>query len=128
MRTSLLTLVVLAVSICASSGCGTVANFVSQKPKVYGGVEQDVTYFKEHLPCSQPQEVSPLQRLVILGIVPVEFCSTAIADTLTLPVTLALDDRWRSPEADRVTTATDCPVQYSTSSPGTEEPVPASRP
>jgi hypothetical protein len=114
MRSTSLALVVLAVSALASSGCGTVANFVSMKPKVYGGLAFDAAYFAEHPPrFNITHATSPYAVLLALGIVPAELCCTAAADTVTLPLTMCLDRNWRAPKDEPVSLGLDCPVQYS---------------
>jgi hypothetical protein len=126
MRTSSLALVVLAGFAWMSSGCGTVANFVSLKPKVYGGTERDLYFFRKYWPSpsgagssgggpSDPRGAL-LFLALFLGIPLTELGCTALGDTLTLPITMQLDPEWpppKQPESQSDYSA--CPVQYSTS-------------
>lgn len=85
------------------SGCGTVANFASLKPKVYGGIARDLAFFSHGLPVRAGGN-NPAKVLLIVGIVTIygtELCFTALGDTVTLPLTKMLDDDWRLKEAEK---------------------------
>jgi hypothetical protein len=49
--------------------------------------------------------------IVFVGI-PAEFCCTALADTLTLPITMALADDWPPPKEEPLPARADGPAQY----------------
>ena len=93
------------VSAFTMSGCGTVANFASLKPKVYGGIEQDLKFFTHGLPGGiGAGGNAPAKVLFIVGLVTIagtELCCSALGDTVTLPFTKVLDDEWRLKEAEK---------------------------
>jgi uncharacterized protein YceK len=101
MRFQSLISVALAICVCALSGCGTMANLTSSNPTVYGGVSQDLIWESS---VSQCHENKLFGLIVYLGILPVEFGSTAILDTATLPIVLLRDHQskvdWTSSSAD----------------------------
>jgi hypothetical protein len=106
MKPSSWSLVVLVVTACMLVGCGTVANFTSMKPKVYGGLALDAKYFAEHPPNFQGDYtgVAGPGGLILIGLllgcVPAEFCCTAVGDTATLPITMLLDPNWPPPREE----------------------------
>jgi hypothetical protein len=101
------------------SGCGTVANFASMKPRVYGGLAQDEAFFKE---CHPPGYTGTsgkgalIYLAVFLGLVPAELCCTLVGDTLTLPITMLVDPYWPPPPPEPKPDCSNYPVQYSTNS------------
>jgi hypothetical protein len=113
MRTTSVPLSLAAVSVLVLAGCGTVANFATLKPKVYGGVDQDITFFSEQPPRglnSGSAGGNPKGVLILLGLLPAEFCCTFVADTLTLPITMILDQDWHQRQEDRVLVEIDGPL------------------
>jgi hypothetical protein len=100
MRTMSLRLAVVAVCACMLGGCGTVANFATLKPKVYGGIAKDAEFCEKYpSPLNIGSSLEdPRTALSALGIIllywPLEFTCTAVGDTLTLPITMALDGDW----------------------------------
>jgi hypothetical protein len=109
-------LLLLAVlSATASSGCGTVCNLAGGDPQPYGGLANDDEFFSACKPGCGGRNA--LFALGYLGFVLGEVGATAVGDTLTLPLTQALEsknhpDRWPDPA-----TFIDGPVQYSTNIP-----------
>jgi Protein of unknown function (DUF1375) len=98
----------VAMAVCIgvfSGGCGTVCNTAGgvlhpdEEPRVYGGVQRDL---EGNLYClklgSQPlHEGCTLSdgkgAVLLLALVPVEFGLTFVGDTLTLPITIPLQER-----------------------------------
>jgi uncharacterized protein YceK len=84
------------------SGCGTVANFASLKPKVYGGIEKDLAFIHHGWVPSGGSGAG--KAILFVGLVTIygtELCCTALGDTVTLPLTKVLDDEWRLKEAEK---------------------------
>jgi uncharacterized protein YceK len=79
----------LAVAgVWALGGCGTICKLTEKDPDVYGGVQKDIEFAEtpNALPLlSHWTPNSPEEALVLL-LVPAEFCLSAVADTLTLPL------------------------------------------
>jgi uncharacterized protein YceK len=93
MRFRSLISVTLAICVGALSGCGTVLNLASPKPLIYGGLAQDMKFLENppHWHNTDPKGAMVL-AVVLAVVVPTEFCCTAVLDTLTLPITVALDN------------------------------------
>ncbi len=126
---SRLLILVATLSMTALSGCGTIANFSTMKPKVYGGLAYDANHLRIPGPLlpGNYSGASPTGGLiyvaVLMGVVPAEFCCTAVGDTLTLPITLLVDPDWPPPKPEPEPDFSKYPVQYSTNQPTTESKV-----
>ena len=92
-----------------SSGCGTVCNLAGgvlhpdEEPRVYGGVQRDLEGNLQTLPfspLSSPGEGCSANEgkgravvaVVVLALIPVEFGLNFVGDTLTLPLTIPLQE------------------------------------
>jgi hypothetical protein len=107
------------------SGCGTVANFASLKPKVYGGVARDMKYLDDGM-AGMPR-LGPKAVLVLVpvccAIVGTELCCTALGDTMTLPLTKVLDKDWQLREAEKpIPEHTEDPIAFGVNGPFLWEP------
>ena len=81
----------LAAALAAAllSGCGTIFNFASGDPELYGGVQNDLTFIQK------PKETGPgvgSGKAAFL-LLPVELTLSLVADTLTLPLAVYLRQR-----------------------------------
>jgi uncharacterized protein YceK len=81
------------------SGCGTVCNLAGgvihpdQELRVYGGVQRDVEHF--WCPPLLNENSSPgagKGAVLFLALIPVEFGLSFVGDTLTLPITIPLQE------------------------------------
>jgi uncharacterized protein YceK len=89
----------LAGCALAQSGCGTIANFATGKPQVYGGVVKDFEMLGEWEPSSTDHEDHDFKQtlakwLIYLAIFDIELSSTIILDTATLPITMRLNNEY----------------------------------
>jgi uncharacterized protein YceK len=97
------------------SGCGTVRNLASSDPEPYGGVVKDGQFFslfgKPAGPITHPAGVVVLAALygACLGEVGASF----VGDTLTLPITRAIEARNHPEKQAEKAEWIDGPVQYS---------------
>jgi uncharacterized protein YceK len=73
-------------------GCGTVCNFASGDPAVYGGVVKDLEVVRSPLNVSPQSDSSSggPALAVLAGVVCADIAVSAVADTLTLPLTIYL--------------------------------------
>jgi uncharacterized protein YceK len=97
---------VVVLAALSLSGCGTVCNFRSGNPEIYGGIEKDVQYLMK--PRTEPvsgQKGGPF--LLALWCADVTCC--ALADTLTLPLIVCLERRKRQEDSQ----GSASPAQYS---------------
>ena len=81
------TTALVAVVTALLRGCGTILNFASGDPQVYGGVQKDLGF------CVSPGDLGGKQgngALFIAGLVFAEMGASLVADTLTLPRILYL--------------------------------------
>lgn len=105
MRTSL-NLLLTALLGVLPSGCGTVCNLTGgvvhpeTEPRIYGGVIRDVEVFEslESRPSSEPLFAGANKGAVALGFMilclgSVDPVVSFVADTLTLPITIPLQNR-----------------------------------
>ena len=93
--------VVLAIGAVSMSGCGTVCNFAGGiahpdvEPRVYGGVLRDIQVIEDAVTCDPTQRKfgDPRAIVVVLPIAVADPIVSFIADTLTLPITIPLQER-----------------------------------
>jgi uncharacterized protein YceK len=98
-------LIALCLAACAG-GCGTILNLKDSEPMAYGGLKKDA----EWLECwtgpvapivHNPQTVGETKaNWIVLGLSLLDVPLTATGDTITLPITLWLENR-RAQERSR---------------------------
>jgi hypothetical protein len=86
----------------ALSGCGTVCNLAGgwshpdSEPRIYGGVQKDIEWYGQTKDSQAVPTLAPRDgrfALVVVGIIAMEPALTFLADTLTLPLTIYLQER-----------------------------------
>jgi uncharacterized protein YceK len=113
-----ISLVVILVAL-SSSGCGTVCNLAGgvlhpdSEPRIYGGVIRDFEIIDKVVskpePLLHPQADSSLGNgqgaayllAAIIGVAAVEPVVSLVADTLTLPITIPLQNRRIAKQEDK---------------------------
>lgn len=79
----------LALAILPIVGCGTIGNFAATpRPMVYGGVQFDAAF----LAALHPGETTD-ETIGMLVFLMLDLPLSAVGDTLTLPITLWLENR-----------------------------------
>jgi len=85
----------LAFALAILSGCGTIANFGGkgwQNTQIYGGVLRDVKSAQDFIATNPIAPETDIQKdvgtVVGVGIIGLDIPFSAIADTLTLPITI----------------------------------------
>ena len=90
-----------AVLAVLASGCGTVLNFASGDPDVYGGVQRDIqVVFTPDSVAFTPNTVpssDAMAGVVVVALVAADIGLSAICDTLTLPLTIYLRQNEKTP-------------------------------
>ena len=99
----------LAIGVLAS-GCGTIHNFASGDPDVYGGVRNDCACFMTPGDPG-PAESCGMDNAVLVCVVFADAALSAVADTLTLPLAIYLrQNEHAAPDQT-------APAQFTTSQP-----------
>src|SRR5215469_5715497 len=83
--------VFVAIAAVSLGGCGTILNFATGDPDIYGGVQKDINFMQT--PRQNGSVVGSTTGggkypggLVMFGAVGADACLSLIADTLTLPI------------------------------------------
>jgi hypothetical protein len=95
---------ILALAAVSWSGCGTVANladgvvhpnadWVDSGPKIYGGIEKDFDAFQN---SNASMGTTKLAAMLLLAEIPL----TLVGDTLTLPITIWVQEKRAAAVAD----------------------------
>jgi uncharacterized protein YceK len=80
---------VVGIALVSSSGCGTVLNFASGDPEVYGGVKQDAEILRMlYNTTSNNTDGGGKKAAVCLALLFTDFPLSTMGDTITLPFTL----------------------------------------
>jgi hypothetical protein len=93
--------VILAIVAISLSGCGTFCNFGAAVlppdkdptgwPRIYGGVQMDASVVS-HLGDNPAMTANEsMAKLAGIGLLAADGLASAVADTLTLPITIPLD-------------------------------------
>jgi uncharacterized protein YceK len=114
----------IAFLSAAVSGCGTVANLMSENPTPYGGIHKDLEFVASgktafDLSGSPSTSNSPWGAALLLGLFAAEPPLSLLADTVTLPFVLARHHP--EIEAPDATTSPPRPDAFSTSNPPAPE-------
>src|SRR5262249_7527664 len=86
-------LVFVTIAAILLSGCGTVCNFATGDPEIYGGVQKDIAFIMTPPGPDQVPRVneSPGKAAVFyVAVVFADACLSLVADTLTLPLAICL--------------------------------------
>jgi uncharacterized protein YceK len=75
----------VALATVALGGCGTIRNFSSGDPELYGGVQKDIEFIET--PRTAKGGVG-VNTMTLALFVPADLCLSFVADTLTLPVAI----------------------------------------
>ena len=89
-------IVFVAALTSLMTGCGTVCNFASGSPAVYGGVAKDLEFSQ----TSRSGYASGPSAITFLGLWLADLGVSFVADTVTLPVTLYLYRNDNEPNVD----------------------------
>jgi uncharacterized protein YceK len=92
--------VVLALSAALSGGCGTIMNLTSGDPEIYGGPRKDIEALQTppsgptaRCPQGNASEEEGKTEAFLAGFIVADIAVSAVADTLTLPLTIYLRQR-----------------------------------
>src|ERR1700730_1319947 len=101
MRNALMT-IVAALAAISLTGCGTTCNLAGgfkhpdDEPKIYGGVQRDLDFVAQLGP-DKPLIGNPSNAnkgvLIIIPLLIAEGVLTCVGDTVTLPITIYLQER-----------------------------------
>jgi hypothetical protein len=94
--------IVAALAAISSTGCGTTCNLAGgfkhpdDEPKIYGGVQRDLDFVAQLSP-DKPLMGNPSNAnkgvLIIIPLLIAEGVLTCVGDTVTLPITIYLQER-----------------------------------
>jgi hypothetical protein len=95
---------VLLVAAISATGCGTLCNFAAgiehpdSEPSIYGGVRRDIDFATEVVSSRPEGDAGPDKNAVVLalacvGLAGAEAAASFCADTATLPITVALQNK-----------------------------------
>jgi hypothetical protein len=89
----------LAMALGSLNGCGTTCNLAGSfthpetEPRVYGGVRRDLEFVDDVVQKGKPIGSDPKAVVVLVPFALAEAILTLVGDTLTLPITIYLQDR-----------------------------------
>jgi hypothetical protein len=99
--------VLVAVVAVSVSGCGTVCNLAGgfvhpdSEPQVYGGVTRDLAIIDKAVsdpPAAEHSVGDARLAVVLLGVAVADPFLSFVGDTLTLPITIPLQERRKAAE------------------------------
>ena len=83
--------VFVTIAAVLLSGCGTVCNFATGDPEIYGGVQKDIVFaMTPPNPEKFPQAKQDKGAIALVVLVFADMCFSFFADTLTLPLAIYL--------------------------------------
>jgi hypothetical protein len=109
----------LAIALGSLNGCGTTCNLAGgfthpeTEPRVYGGVQRDLEFVDDMVQKGKPIGSDPKAVVVLVPFALAEAILSLVGDTLTLPITIYLQDRrvaaskWDSVGRDPATSPVD---------------------
>jgi uncharacterized protein YceK len=96
------TILFVALATISLAGCGTVRNFATGDPEIYGGVQKDVQFIQ----TPQTAKGVCVNPMTLAFLAPADLCLSFVADTLTLPIAVCMRHSDRTGD-DKVAGGTD---------------------